>query len=94
MQLGTVGSKSTVNFGAEVQVVTAGLYSETYVDIVNLDRYNMIIGMPFMRTNKVLLDFERNKVIINGMEVHAIQVEAPEVDDRICCYRSTDKRNS
>ena len=44
-----------------------GIKDKTYVDIANFDHYNMIIGTPFMCTNKVILDFENNMVIANGV---------------------------
>jgi len=38
-------------------------------DIGNFDRYEMIIGTPFMRRNKVILDFEKDKVIFRGKRI-------------------------
>jgi hypothetical protein len=60
LQLGTVGSRSTVNYGTETQVTAPGVNSTIYMDIANFDRYDMIIGTPFMRANRVQLDFENN----------------------------------
>ncbi len=64
----------------------------TYVDIVNFDCYDMIIGMPFMRKNRVLLDFQDNCIIINGMSILAVKVEVKDSDSRLRCYRAMDKK--
>lgn len=48
LQLGTVGSCSTVNFGTETLVMAPGVNSTIYMDIMNFDCYDMIIGTPFM----------------------------------------------
>ncbi|KAF8230760.1 hypothetical protein L208DRAFT_1102295, partial [Tricholoma matsutake] len=48
LQLGTVGSHSTVNFGAETLVTAPGVNSTVYMDIAKFDHYDMIIGTPFM----------------------------------------------
>jgi hypothetical protein len=51
LQLGMVGSQSTVNYGTETQVIAPGVNSTIYMDIANFDCYDMIIGTPFMRAN-------------------------------------------
>ncbi|KAG6882063.1 hypothetical protein C0992_012842, partial [Termitomyces sp. T32_za158] len=43
LQLGTVGSCTIVQFGAEVKVKTLGQLTKEYVDIANFDCYDMII---------------------------------------------------
>jgi len=64
----------------------------SYVDIANFDRYDMIIGTPFMRKHGVLLDFKRNRVIINDTVLPAIRVELKEGDARLRHYQAMDKR--
>jgi hypothetical protein len=51
LQLGMVGSRSTVNYGTETLVRVSGVNSTVYMDIANFDHYDMIIGTPFMRAN-------------------------------------------
>ena len=48
LQLGTVGSHASVNFGMYIEVATHGKSHQEYVDVANFNRYNMIIGAPFM----------------------------------------------
>ncbi|KAG6863319.1 hypothetical protein C0995_007416, partial [Termitomyces sp. Mi166 len=43
LQLGTVGSRAMVQFGAEVKIKASGHPTKEYVDIVNFNRYDMII---------------------------------------------------
>jgi hypothetical protein len=49
LQLETVGSRSIINYGART-CLELGPVSEddTYLDIINIDWYNMIISTPFM----------------------------------------------
>ena len=44
LQLGTIGSQASVNYGANIRMEAPGISCNTYVDIVNFDRYDMIIG--------------------------------------------------
>ncbi|KAG6874855.1 hypothetical protein C0993_011908, partial [Termitomyces sp. T159_Od127] len=92
LQLGTVGSRAVVQFGAEVRVKTSGQPTKEYVDIANFDRYDMIIGTPFMHKNKVLLDFVNNKVIVNGTPLRAERVVLADTDGRLQRYRAMEKR--
>ncbi len=92
LQLGTIGSRSTIKYGADVDIEIADLETTTYVDIANFDRYDMIIGTPFLRKNKVVLDFIKNVVIINGKESPAVKVTAKDLDPRVRRYRTTDKK--
>lgn len=92
LQLGTIGSRSTVNYGTESWVKAPGIDTTAYLDVANFDRYDMIIGTPFMRQNKVWLDFESNRVIINGMATPATLVDVRDIDKRIRRYRTTEKR--
>ncbi|KAG6873024.1 hypothetical protein C0992_009166 [Termitomyces sp. T32_za158] len=64
----------------EVKVKTSGQPMKEYVDIANFDRYDMIIGTPFMRKDKVLLDFVNNKVIVNGTPLRAERVVLADTD--------------
>jgi hypothetical protein len=51
LQPGIVGSRSTVNYGTEIQVTAPGVNNTIYMDIANFDRYDMIISTPFTRAN-------------------------------------------
>lgn len=93
LQLGTVGSRSSIKYGADVNIQVAKVNATSYVDIANFDRYDMIVGTPWMKRNKVLLDFEKNQVVIDGTPVDAIKIREKDLDPRIRRYRTTDKKN-
>ncbi|KAK0494262.1 hypothetical protein EDD18DRAFT_1077400 [Armillaria luteobubalina] len=71
LQLGTVGSCSKINFGTMAEIGVARLTTTEYVDMVNIDRYNLLVGTPFMHHHGVVLDFENKYVRINGTSVPA-----------------------
>jgi len=92
LQLGTIGSCASINFSAYVDVVTHGASKHKYVDVANFDRYNMIIGTPFMHSRKVVLDFENDIVKIGDQAIPATKVLVLDMDDHICQYCTTDKK--
>jgi hypothetical protein len=81
-----------VNFGVNVEVQAPGIEMTAYLDIVNFDHYNMIIGTPFMHANKVLLDFNKNQVIANGIATPATRVVLDTNDGRLRRYRTVEKQ--
>jgi hypothetical protein len=73
LQLGTVGSRSMINFGAKTRVEIGPVNeSDAYLDVVNIDRYDMIIGTPFMRKHGFVLDFARDALSIRGRDVDTL----------------------
>jgi hypothetical protein len=64
LQLGFSGSHSKINFATESLIEFASIDEITYLDIVNLDKYDTILGTPFMRTYGISLDFERQEIVI------------------------------
>jgi RNase H-like domain found in reverse transcriptase/Integrase zinc binding domain/Reverse transcriptase (RNA-dependent DNA polymerase) len=61
LQLGTVGSRSMINYGARTHIKFGSITEEnTYVNVVNIDRYDMIIRTPFMWRHRFVLDFDKN----------------------------------
>jgi hypothetical protein len=93
LQLGTVGSRSIIKYGADITAIIAGKGISTYVDIANFDRYEMIIGTPFMIRNKVVLDFDRIEVVIKGRRIPAIVVPTKELDLVTRRQRVTEKKD-
>ena len=70
LQLGTVGSHSMINFGTKARLeVGSAIEDDAYLDVVNLDRYDMIIGIPFMRKHSLLLDFDRDILSCKGQQI-------------------------
>ena len=75
LQLGCVGSRSKISYGARVPIGFGDINDEVYYDLVNIDRYDCIIGTPFMNTHKVCLDFGTRSIRINGQEIPALSFE-------------------
>jgi len=92
LQLGTVGSRSEIKYGTDVDIDIGGNKMRIYVDIANFDRYEMIIGTPFMRRNQVILDFKNNEIIINEKRIPALTVSAKEAELFARRQRTTDKK--
>lgn len=73
LQLGTVGSRSMINFGTKTRLELGPVRKDdAYLDVVNIDRYDMIIGTPFMRKHGLVLDFEKNTLTIRGEFVQTL----------------------
>jgi hypothetical protein len=88
VQLGTTGSRSSITYGLHTQVITHGSVSNEYLDVVNFDCYDMVIGIPFIRKHKVVVDVANEQVIINGKPIKALPVLVGDDDLRLCRYRS------
>jgi hypothetical protein len=88
VQLGTTGSRASITYGVNMEVVTHGSTSQEYVDVVNFDRYDMVIGVPFMRKHKVIVDVAKEQITINGKTIKALPVLVGDNDPRLRCYRS------
>ena len=87
LQLGTVGSRSMINFGSMAEISFPGANSgPSYIDVANFDRYDLIIGTPWMRQNKVILDFKTNQVIVNGIASSTTRIPNPDTDDHVCWH--------
>ncbi|KAF8235350.1 hypothetical protein L208DRAFT_1257592, partial [Tricholoma matsutake] len=66
LQLGTVGSCLKINFGLFTDFGIGQVNRNHYFNVVNIDRYNAILGTMFMRKHGIVLDFECNEVCIKG----------------------------
>ena len=76
LQLGTVGSRASINYGVRTSIEFGSRKEERYyLDVVNIDRYDAILGAPFMRKFGVRLDFESNVIIIGDMMIRALLPE-------------------
>ncbi|KAI0039258.1 hypothetical protein FA95DRAFT_1473011, partial [Auriscalpium vulgare] len=62
LQLGCVGSRSAINFGTEPSIEFGGLKRQWYFDVANIDRYDVIIGTPFLSIIGVVLNFRRREI--------------------------------
>ena len=75
LQLGTVGSRSMINFGAISRLELGTIKDDNaYMDVVNIDRYDMIIGIPFMRKHSFVLDFDKDRLLVRGQVLQPLTV--------------------
>jgi gag-polyprotein putative aspartyl protease len=70
LQLGTVGSRSMINFGSRASLEFGQIKDDdAYLDVVNIDCYDMIIGTLFMRKHGLVLDFGHNLLSHQGKPI-------------------------
>ena len=73
LQLGTVGSRAAINYGAEVPIEIGGAeHPKYYFDIVNIDRYDCIAGAPLMRQFGIRLDFKSDAIYVGEQRISAL----------------------
>ena len=60
IQLALTGSKSVITYGTNVTIKYEGRESKEYFNIINIDSYDAILGTPFLRKHKVIIDFVNN----------------------------------
>src|ERR1700723_550657 len=66
LQLGCSGSRSKVNFATTAMINFELVHALTFLDIANLDKYDCILGTPFMKHKIILLDLGSYEIIIRG----------------------------
>ena len=60
IQLAVTGSKYVINYGANTTIKYKGKESKEYFDIINIDYYDAILGMEFLRKHEVVINFVNN----------------------------------
>ena len=68
LQLGCAGSRSKIKFRTESHIEFASIAKDTYLDVANLDKYDSILGTPFLRKHGIMLNFDHDKIIIRGKQ--------------------------
>ena len=74
LQLGTVGSHAKFNYGTAMKTSYGGIVDNVYFDIVNIDRYDAIVGMHYMCKHGIVLDFKKGQVLIWGKPAPILSV--------------------
>ncbi|KAI0038521.1 hypothetical protein FA95DRAFT_1464553, partial [Auriscalpium vulgare] len=75
LQLGCVGSRSRVNYGTHSTVTVKGTRLPCFFDIVNIEHYDVILGTPFLKEYRAVLDFDRNIIRLGDTELIALTLE-------------------
>jgi len=57
LQMATSGSHTMIQFSASAEIRFGEICQKRYFDVVNLDRYDAILGIPFLKDNEVLMNF-------------------------------------
>ena len=71
LQLGTKGSRTTIHYGARPRIKIGPVNDIVYFDVIDVDRYDLILGTTFCRQHNVVLDFAKNKIWVDGIAVPA-----------------------
>jgi hypothetical protein len=66
LQMGTKGSRSCIYYGTKADLTILGQKNKHYFDVVNIERYDAILGAPWLNTYKALLDFGKHTVHVQG----------------------------
>ena len=82
-QLACVGSKSTINYGTEATIVFGNTHVEEYLDMANINYYNVILGTLFLRHLGVALDFTGPGTIQMGASVVPKNLPSSLHDDKV-----------
>jgi hypothetical protein len=85
LQLGTIGSHSKINFGLFTSFEISKAIGNHYFDVVNIDRYDAILGTVFMRKHGIILDFECDEVRVQGTILETV-IEGESTFQQACCY--------
>ena len=86
LQLSTKGSQTKINYGAKVCLEYGPVNADHYLDIVNIDRYDVTLGMVFMRKHRIVLHFDKNQVRQQNVVLPTLQE-----DHRGSSYKCVDK---
>ena len=73
LQLGCVGSHSRITHGANAQMRIGAFNTQLYFDVTNIDHYDCILGIPFLRQNAVIVNFDRQVLHIGRGDIPMIQ---------------------
>jgi hypothetical protein len=80
LQLALTGSRSKVNYGTRANLKLGPIECKQYLDITNLDGYDLILGTPFAWKNRCSPIFEdEGYLLINGQRYDPIKPNKPAV---------------
>ncbi|KIJ58717.1 hypothetical protein HYDPIDRAFT_67080, partial [Hydnomerulius pinastri MD-312] len=72
LQLGCIGSRSKLSHGAHVSVCLGPIDARAYINIANIDRYDCILGVPFLREHGICIDFTIDTLRVRGATIPAL----------------------
>ena len=69
LQLGYIGSHSKITHSSKTTIELGNRTSTLYLDIANINCYDYILGIPFLRGHKVILNFADQQVYIGNIKI-------------------------
>lgn len=75
LQLGCVGSRSKANFGVRAPIQIGPSIHNVYLDVVNIDHYDMILGVPFMHDTRAIMNWATYSVTLGSTVISALRGE-------------------
>ncbi|KAL1936865.1 hypothetical protein VTO73DRAFT_6440 [Trametes versicolor] len=76
LQLGTKGSRTKINFGAQAEIALNSVRDTHYFDVVDIDKYDAIFGTVFCRKYGIVLDFANDRVLVGKQSISLFKEEA------------------
>jgi hypothetical protein len=73
LQLGTKGSHTTFSYKVEPALLYKGTsFGTRRIDVINIDRYDLLLGAPFFNHHGVVLDFKDRVIRAGDINVPSI----------------------
>ena len=69
LQLACINSRSMINYGTHMTIKHGRKVVKEYFHIMNVERYDVILGTPFLRKMGIVLDFRSPGMAWIGNEV-------------------------
>lgn len=69
LQLGTKGSRTHINHSVRMKLKVSPINEPCYFDVVDINRYDIILGTPFLKKHNVVLNFKTRTVTIAGVNI-------------------------
>ena len=90
IKLVVTGRKSVINYGVNTTIKDEGRESKEYFNIINIDYYDAILGTPFLRKHKVIINFVNNclrlkdKIICHQANEYKVGEGNPQKNKKSC----------
>src|SRR6266446_5392960 len=72
--MGTKGSRSCIYYGTNADLTVLGQKNKHYFNVVNIERYDAILGAPWLNTYKAMLDFGKHTIHVHGGLISTLDV--------------------
>src|ERR1700742_4086629 len=76
LQLGTRGSRAHINYRVIAPLTYHTVSAKPYMDVVNIDMYDTVIGCSLLRQLKISLDFDKHVIRIKGAPAPTLTPQA------------------